>query len=236
MLRTWNGPNEFWDVGSWDGDAESLTYKRMKVKLSLTTLPYDELADLSDNIHAAMNTNAATFTAPNPSLPTMATGNTALRNAIAARAAALTAADTALKNLQAAAAAQRALLSQQGLDVENKAAGSEAIIALAGMGVRAARASIGAMPKVQDLKTTTSDHAGAADWMCKPVKGASAYILQVCTGDPSVEANWHYADTATKSSGTLSGLASGKVFVRVCARGADAQNGAWSDLAEEMVR
>jgi hypothetical protein len=39
-----------------------------------------------------------------------------------------------------------------------------------------------------------------------------------------------------KSSGTITGLASGKVFVRVCAKGADAQNGAWSDLAEEMVR
>jgi len=236
MLRTWDGPNEFWDVGSWNGDAGSLLYKRMKVKLSLTTLPYDELADLSDKIHAAMNTNAATFTAPNPSLATMATGNTALRNAIAGRATALTAADTALQTLQAAAAAQRALLSQQGSYVENRAAGNAAIIALAGMGVRAERAPVGPMPKPLDLKTTTSDHAGAADWMCKPVKGASAYILQVCTGDPLVEANWHYADTATKSSGTLSGLASGKVFVRVCARGADAHNGPWSDLAEEMVR
>ena len=86
------------------------------------------------------------------------------------------------------------------------------------------------------LKTTTSDHAGAVDWMCKPVKGASAYIAQTCTGDPLVEANWHYADMVVKSSGTLEGLASGKVFVRVCARGADAKNGAWSDLAEEVVR
>jgi len=95
----------------------------------------------------------------------------------------------------------------------------------------------GSLPykEVLDLKTT-SDHAGALDWMCKPVKGASAYIMQTCTGDPLVEANWHYADTATKSSGTLEGLASGKVFVRVCARGADAKNGAWSDLAEEVVR
>jgi hypothetical protein len=61
-------------------------------------------------------------------------------------------------------------------------------------------------------------------------------IVQTCTGDPGVEANWHYADTAVKSSGTLSGLASGKVWVRVCARGADAKNGPWSDPAEEVVR
>ena len=65
---------------------------------------------------------------------------------------------------------------------------------------------------------------------------ASAYIVQTCTGDPLVETNWHHADTVGRSSGTLEGLASGKVFVRVCARGADAHKGAWSDLAEEMVR
>ena len=234
MLRTWDGPNDFWDTAAWDA-AQSF-YKVMKVKLSLSTLTYDELADLSDNIHTAMVANAATFTAPSPTMPALATGNTALRNAIAARIAADTAAATALQNLQAAAAAQRALLSLEGSYVENKAAGSAAIIAQAGMGVRAAQTPVGAMPKVQNLKTTTSDHAGAVDWMCKPVKGASAYIVQICTGDPLVEANWHYADTATKSSGTLNGLASGKVFVRVCARGADAHNGAWSDLAEEMVR
>ena len=61
--------------------------------------------------------------------------------------------------------------------------------------------------------------------MCKPVRGASAHIVQACTGDPSVEANWHYADTAVKSGGTLNGLASGKVWLCLCARGADAQNG-----------
>ena len=89
------------------------------------------------------------------------------------------------------------------------------------------------LPKVQDLKTTTSDEVGAADWMCKPVNGASAYIAQTCTSDPGVDGNWHYADMAVKSSGTLSDLASGKVWVCVCARGADAKNGPWSDLAEE---
>ena len=133
-------------------------------------------------------------------------------------------------------AAARAGLSQEASYVENKAAGNAATIALAGMGVRAEKTPVGAMPKVQDLKTTTSDAVGAADWMCKPVKGASAYIIQACTGDPSVEANWHYADTATKSSGTLEGLAKGIAWLRVCAKGADAKNGPWSDPAQELVR
>jgi hypothetical protein len=234
MASSWD--NGSWDVGSWDETGGSLPYKKMKVKLSLATLTYDELANMLDNVHAAMLANAATFTAPNPTMVALAALGTALRSAIAARLAADSAAATALETLQAAAAAARAGLSQEASYVENKSAGNGAMIALAGMGVRAERAPVGAMSKVLDLKTTTSDHAGAADWMCKPVKGASAYIVQTCTGDPLVEANWHYADTAVKSSGTLEGLASGKVFVRVCARGADAHNGAWSDLAEEMVR
>jgi len=90
---------------------------------------------------------------------------------------------------------------------------------MANMGVRAAQAPIGAMTKVLNLKTTTSDHSGEADWMCKPMRGASAYIVQVCLADPTVEANWHYADTVTKSSGTLTGLATGKIWLRVAARG-----------------
>jgi hypothetical protein len=208
----------------------------MKVKLGLSALTDDELADLLDNVHTCMTTNAATFTGANPTMAQLAALSVAERAAIAGRIAALAADDVSLQTLRAASAATRAGLSLEVSFVENKAAGNAAIITLAGMGVRAERTPVGAMPKVQDLKTTTSDHAGAADWMCKPVKGASAYIVQTCTGDPLVEANWHYADTATKSSGTLEGLASGKVFVRVCARGADAKNGAWSDLAEEMVR
>ena len=234
MASTWD--NGSWDVGSWDETGGSLPYKRMKVKLAASTLTYDELADLLDNVHAAMVANAATFSAPNPTMVALAALGTSLRNAIAARLAADSAAAMALQTLQAAAVAARAGLSQEASYVENKAAGNAAMIALAGMGVRAEKTPVGAMPKVQDLKTTTSDLAGATDWMCKPVKGASAYILQACAGDPSVEANWHYADTATKSSGTLEGLAKGVAWLRVCAKGADAKNGPWSDPAQELVR
>jgi hypothetical protein len=234
MASTWE--NGSWDLGFWDEAGGSPPYKRMKVKLSLSTLTDGELADLLDNVHAAMSANAATFTAPNPTMAALAALSTAQRSAIAGRLAALTAADTSLQTLRAASAATRAALSLEGSYVENKAAGNAAIITLAGMGVRAEAAHIGPMPQVQDFKTTMNDHAGAVDWMCKPVKGASAYIVQTCTGDPLVEANWHYADTATKSSGTISGLASGKVCVRACARGADALNGAWSNIEEETVR
>jgi len=57
----------------------------MKVKLGLDSLTFDELADLLDNVHAAMVTNAATFNAPNPTMAALAALSTALRAAIAAR-------------------------------------------------------------------------------------------------------------------------------------------------------
>jgi hypothetical protein len=41
---------------------------------------------------------------------------------------------------------------------------------------------------------------------------------------------------ATKSSATLKGLATGKVCVRVCAKGANDVPGPFSEAAEEMVR
>jgi hypothetical protein len=53
---------------------------------------------------------------------------------------------------------------------------------------------------------------------------------------PAIESEWKYADSATKSSGTLKGHVPGKIWVRVCAKGADEPAGAWSDPAEDLVR
>jgi hypothetical protein len=104
------------------------------------------------------------------------------------------------------------------------------------MGVRKPKASVGPMPKVQNLKLTTSDFAGAVDWMCSPVAGIKTYIVQKCTGDPAVEDNWSYADSSSKSSGTLHGLPAGKIWIRVIAKGAGDNVGAPSDPAEDVVR
>ena len=105
-----------------------------------------------------------------------------------------------------------------------------------GFALRKPATPVGAMPKVEALKLTISDHAGEMDWMCKPVKGVTLYVLQANRVNPDTESEWKYADSAVKSSGTLKGLAAGKIWVRVCAKGADEQPGAWSDPAEDLVR
>ena len=165
----------------------------------------------------------------------MDAGVTDLRAKIAARIAG----ETVLTNLvlaeQASAKNVFGLITQTGTYVENKANGNPATATLAGMGVRKAATPVGPMPKVLSLKLTTSDIHGAVDWMCKPTPGVKVYILQTCTGDPAVEANWHYADSQSGSRGTLKNLPSGNVWVRVLAKGAHENPGPPSDPAEEIV-
>ena len=208
----------------------------MQVKLGLDSLTHDELADKADTVHAAMVTNAATFNAPDPTMPNYATHNTSFRAAIAAR-------ETAEANLKSAVLAENAAAkvifddtTKLGSYVQFKSGGDAVVIGLAAMGVRATSGSVGPMPKVQNVKTTTSDFAGKLDWMCSPVAGVKAYIIQICTGDPAIEANWSHADISSKSSGTLSGLTAGKIWIRVSAKGAGDNLGAPSDPAVDVVR
>ena len=208
----------------------------MQVKLGLANLDHDELADKADTVHGAMVTNAATFNAPDPTMVNYAAHNTTFRAAIATRLAA----ETALKNAVLAEAAAAKVVfddtTKLGAYVQFKSGGDAGIIGLAAMGTRAAAAPVGPMPKVLNVKTTTSDYAGSVDWMCKPVDGVKAYIIHKCTSDPNVETNWSHADISGKSTGTLTGQTAGKIWIRIAAKGADQQVGPWSDPAEDVVR
>jgi hypothetical protein len=239
MLRRWDDPmNPPWDgAASWDEDvAEAVNkLKRMKVKLSLKTLPPDQLVSLANAVKTALTGNAK-FPSPSPTLVAFGALITALVNAINAYNTAVDAEKTALANRNAAIEALRTALTQWMAYVESLAT-SEADVASAGMQVRRpTTAPVGPMPKVQNLKLTISDRPGDTDWMCAAVNGVSVYILQTNRTNPDTESEWHYADSSTKSSGTLRGNAPGKIWVRVAAKGADDQPGPWSDPAEEIVR
>ncbi|HEX7569940.1 MAG TPA: hypothetical protein VF492_05510 [Verrucomicrobiae bacterium] len=142
---------------------------------------------------------------------------------------------TALANRNAAVEALRTALTQLMAYVESLAA-TEADVHSAGMTPRRAPAPVRPMPKVQKLALSISDHPGDTDWMCGPVNGVSVYLLQINRVNPDTEAEWKYADSSTKSSGTLKGNTPGKIWVRAAAKGADDQPGAWSDPAEDLVR
>ena len=113
---------------------------------------------------------------------------------------------TALANRNAAVEALRTALTQLMAYVESLAV-TEVEVHSAGMTPRRAAAPVGPMPKVQGLKLSISDHPGDTDWMCGPVNGVSVYILQINRVNPDTEAEWKYADSSPRSSGTLTGLA-----------------------------
>ena len=206
----------------------------MKIKMGLDRLSPDQLVALATAIKTALTGNVK-FPTPNPTLVVFAGLITALLNAINAYNALVDQTATALANRNAAVEALRTALMQLAAYVESLAA-TEADVLSAGMQPRRAAAPVGPMPKVQNLKLSISDHPGDTDWMCAPVNGVSVYILQINRVNPDTESEWKYADSSTKSSGTLKGNTPGKIWVRVAAKGADAQPGPWSDPAEDLVR
>jgi len=208
----------------------------MKAKLGIYGLSPSELAQLADTVHTSMDANAATFPNPDPPLPELAGLTGTLREKLARRK--LVEAElrkVVLEIREAVVGVRRGLIGEQSY-VDYISGGDEQIILLAGMGVRSGRSPIGAMPRVQKLRTSPSDVVGTVRVMWARVRGAKAYLIEVCTGDPSVEANWRHADIATKTSKLVRNLPSGKIWIRVCARGSDEKPGAWSDAAEEIVR
>ena len=229
--------NEIYDGSArYDDFSVPLTRKKMKAKLGLDRLSPEQKVTAVKTVRTKMTENAAIFTNPPVTMAALGALITTAEDGITAYEASAATTKLLLTQRDAGVAAMCAGAMQELSYVDGKAAGNPVIIEQAGMGVRAESAPIGPMPKVQDLKLTISDHTGEMDWMCKPVKGVSVYILQVNRVNPDTESEWKYADSSTKSSGTLKGNAPGKIWVRVAAKGADDQPGAWSDPAEDLVR
>jgi hypothetical protein len=208
----------------------------MKATLGIYTLKPSELANLADTVHTSMDANAATFPNPDPPLPELAGLTTTLREKLARKELIEAELKSAVLEIRNAVVGVRGGLIREQSYVDYVSGGDEQTIRLAGMGVRSGRSPIGAMPRVQKLRTSPSDLPGAANVMWARVRGAKAYLIEVCTGDPSVEANWRHAAVATKTSMIVRDLPSGKTWIRVCAKGTDEKPGPWSDPAEEIVR
>ena len=208
----------------------------MKAKLGIYKLKPTELAELAESVHTGLSANAATFSNPNPSLPELADLTTTLRDKTARKETAKAELRLAVEEERAAVTGVRGGLIRSQAYVDSIAAGQAHIILLANMGVRSRTGPTKAMPQVQNLRTQPSDFEGAVEARWALVRGAKVYLIQFCTGDPMIEANWRHADIVTKASQTVRNLPSGKVWLRVCAKGTDAKPGPWSEPVEEMVR
>ena len=88
-----------------------------------------------------------------------------------------------------------------------------------------------------DVKLQPGALSGSIVARFKPDRPQSFNVAQICTGDPTVEANWKPASQGTGAKITLSGLTPATiVWVRIATVGPGGQLGAWSDPAKIVVQ
>ena len=91
--------------------------------------------------------------------------------------------------------------------------------------------------KPTQMNASVGDHPGETDLDCNGRKGVRGYVWQICTGDPSVEANWRYCGQSSGSKYTAKGAVSGSLNwfrVAMMLTGSDNQT-PWSDPAESRA-
>lgn len=198
-----------------------------KVKLSLDELSISEKIQLATNITTSMTGNA-TYPTPNPKLSDIQTLAQALRDAAAKAEEKRRESQIATIAQEEAEDALDASLTLLGSYVENTSGGIEALILSAGMDVRAEAEKSGIPATPGPVAATTGDDAGEIDLTWSRVKGAKSYIIQHATSPETVDADWKFATTSTKSSATVTGLPSGtRLWFRVAATGSAGQS-PWS--------
>ncbi|MEX8519372.1 MAG: fibronectin type III domain-containing protein [Leptothrix sp. (in: b-proteobacteria)] len=86
-----------------------------------------------------------------------------------------------------------------------------------------------------ELHLATGTNRGEVDLHAAKLVGAQFHEVQICTGDPTVEANWAHKDTFTSlQQATIAGLPAGPVWVRVRG-GNSAGYGDWSGAVCVLV-
>jgi hypothetical protein len=109
--------------------------------------------------------------------------------------------------------------------------GSLPIIESAGMEVKKSNTPFGQLPAPLRVRAKATVYPGVLEVLWGGVAGRSGYNLFICSGDPSVEANWSQLVFTTRNRFTVEGLSSFRTYYfRVNAVGAAGASG-MSDLA-----
>jgi hypothetical protein len=224
-----------WDGGYvYDGPPEPRSHMD-QIKFSASSLPEPEVISTAKTVHTKMTGNS-NFTTPNPTLVALQAAIDAAEQATDTYATAEQTLKEKLTQRVAAVDALRVLLTQESQYVANTAKGNGAVILSAGFAIRSGRGPAAPLEAVVNMSCSAGDHAGELDVMWDGQAGAKMYVLQICTGDPLVEANWRQVDLTTKSKFAVTGLTSGtRYWFRVAARGTGNTQGPWSDFAEKMA-
>lgn len=118
--------------------------------------------------------------------------------------------------------------------VASIALGSESVIASAGMDVRQKPVPIGILPAPHGVEANTGSSDGEIIVTWERVKGAKAYVVEMCY-DLSDAANWTHYASLTPNKCYITGLESGtRIYVRVTAINKLGQGG-YSDPATKTA-
>jgi hypothetical protein len=207
-----------------------------KAVIDYSGMPDGLLLTTAKTLHSMMGTNAATFPNPPGGLAALLAKINAFDQGI--QNAALGGVDrTAIKN-----AAREDLLDTMGdygNYVNSVAKGDPTIIDLSGLPRYSTQHAEGGGPVTfvpQNARIERGNVSGAIVVRWKGDGSKSMYEVQICTGDPMVEANWTYRGSFTGGRAELDGFNPGTtLWARVRKIGTGGRTGGWSDPAKLMV-
>lgn len=207
-----------------------------QVALNISKLSAPAFIQRANELKTGM-TGSVYFPEPDPTVAAVGLLITAAEQKLADAKTKSEAAMQATQDKEDALTAVFTALTAWGAQVQLESKGDAGQIASVNMGVKATPTPGGPLAQVQNLSLTEGDNPGELKSHWDPVPGKSNYEHQICTGDPTVEANWRLASSGRKSSAVHKGLVSGtKTWVRVRAKAPkDANDGPWSQPAAKVV-
>jgi hypothetical protein len=237
MLK-WNTPGLKWNSPGlkWNGTAAT-PRKMSKTKATVDFSHYSaaDLAPKAQNIHDKMTENAATFASPPVTMANLQAAITDYMIKMGAKSSRATADYIAANN---ARDTLEGMLADLGAYVNSVAKGDPAVVALSGFPFYDTAHVVDTTPPAApaDVRLSPGDVSGSIIVRFKPDRPRSMNEVQTCSGDPSLDANWHDAGTFSGGRADLAGLTVGAMlWVRVRTCGIKGVMGQWSDPAKITV-
>ena len=237
---TWNMPGATYNAPglTWNGVLAAPRTMKTKAVTDFSSYTAAELAPTAQTIHDRVTANAAAFVTPPVGMSALQTLITTYNAKLAARASRASSDVLAFNLARHDLAVARHDL---GLYVNLTAKGDPVIVDKSGFpsysfcgGATPGPSPIPGPP--QDLRLRNGDLSTTAVARCKPDRPNSFNVAQICTGDPTVEANWKTVMQFSGGKVTISGLTVGAtVWVRIATVGPGGVVGAWSDPAKIVV-
>ena len=191
-----------------------------------------ELANKADHIVEQMTDNLA-YPTPQPSLASITTAATALREAITA-AMGGGRMETAVRN--ARRADLKNLLDRLADHVSSVAGTNEEVVLSSGFGFRRPGGPLAEPGMPRNLSARISEHEGRVDLTWTPVPEALTYHILHHSSDPLAVDGWTLVGVSTRGAFVVKGLTSGKqAHFKVAGIGTRGM-GPWSQVASSLVK